>query len=326
MPRTDRRDFLQGLALGGGALLATRSLPARAADDPSAFSGRGQFERLTVSMVNAHVGAERPFSLLHASDTHLTAVYPHEPKERREFAAYRTKIFGGRQEEALRDTLEYARLHAEYLVHTGDLIDFRSEQNLDLVRLYLGGAPRTQVAVGNHEFSEGLGGEKKSRTEASKEPARAALAASYPQPIDFAAQVVNGVNFVTIDDVYGAVTAAQAEKFSKEAAKGLPIVLCMHVPFFTDESYRLTQLFWQNGRTAYRNEPLDDGGEGSDRWNQLHDPVTRDFIALLKAEKLLKLILTGHEHFFLQEPFSPTAKQVIAAGNYLHAANLIAID
>ena len=326
MSGMNRGDFLRGLACGGGALMATKALPVVAADDPSAFPGRGQFERLTVSMVRVHAGATRPFSLLHASDTHLTCAYPHEPHERREFARLRTRGFGGRQEEALRDTLEYARLHADYLVHTGDLIDFQSEQNLELVKMYFGGSPKSQVAMGNHEYSDGLGYHATPRTEAFKDTSRKTLTAAYPQPIDFAAQTVNGVNFITLDDVYGSVTAAQVEKFAAEVRKGLPIILCMHVPFHTEQSWMLTKLYWTNGRTRYAGEQPGEGEPGSDRHNQLHDPVTRDFIASLKKEPLLKALLVGHEHFFLQEQFSPTAVQIFAAGNYLHAANLIAID
>lgn len=322
----NRGEFLKGLVFGGGAVIATKSLPAVAADNPSAFPGRGQFERLTVSMVHVHAGATQPFSLLHVSDTHLADAYPHEPRERRDFAELRTRVFGGRQEEALRDTLEYARLHADYLVHTGDLIDFQSERNLDLVKMYFGGSPKTQVAMGNHEYSDGLGYHATPRTEAFKAGSREALSAAYPQPIDFAAQTVNGVNFITLDDVYGSVTAAQVEKFAAEVKKGLPIILCMHVPFHTETSWMLTKLYWTNGRTRYRGERPDVGAAGSDYHNQLHDPVTRDFIASLKREPLLKALLVGHEHFFLQEQFSPTAVQVFAAGNYLHAANLIAID
>lgn len=47
MSGMNRGDFLRGLACGGGALMATKALPVVAADDPSVFPGRGQFERLT---------------------------------------------------------------------------------------------------------------------------------------------------------------------------------------------------------------------------------------------------------------------------------------
>jgi len=50
---------------------------------------------------------------------------------------------------------------------------------------------------------------------------------------------------------------------------------------------------------------------------QLEDPVTRDFIAYLKGEKLLKGILAGHLHIAVQDRFSPTAMQYVVGGNFM---------
>ena len=133
-----RRDFLKGGAVAGG-LVATSALPAFA-DDPALFPQRGRWERLSIGYQHIKAGAERPFSILHISDTHLTAAYPHESEWTRTFMARRSKTFGGRQEEALRDSLDWAKLHVDYVIHTGDMIDGQSEANFDLVRKYFGEA------------------------------------------------------------------------------------------------------------------------------------------------------------------------------------------
>ena len=54
-----------------------------------------------------------------------------------------------------------------------------------------------------------------------------------------------------------------------------------------------------------------------ERKTQRTDPVTRDFIAYLRGEPLLKGILAGHLHFTMQDDFSPTAKQLVVGGNYM---------
>ena len=72
---------------------------------------------------------------------------------------------------------------------------------------------------------------QKVENEVTKSETRDRLAAAYPFDISFQSTVVNGVNFVALDDVYNAVTADQAGKFEAEVKKGLPIVLCMHCPF-----------------------------------------------------------------------------------------------
>jgi len=53
--------------------------------------------------------------------------------------------------------------------------------------------------------------------------------------------------------------------------------------------------------------------------------VTRDFIAYLKAQPLLKGILAGHEHLFAQDDFSTTARQYVVAGNFLFAAQEVLV-
>jgi UDP-2,3-diacylglucosamine pyrophosphatase LpxH len=50
---------------------------------------------------------------------------------------------------------------------------------------------------------------------------------------------------------------------------------------------------------------------------QLTDPVTKNFIAYLKTEKLLKGILAGHTHITVQDRFSPTAMEYVVGGNFM---------
>ena len=131
-----RRGFLAGGAALGG-LMASSALPVLA-DDPSLFPGRGRFERLSLNYHEIKAGASKPFTVLHISDTHLTAAYPDEGEWERKIAERRIRTFGGLQEEALRDSIAWAKLHTDYIVHTGDLIDFQSRANFDLVKKYYG--------------------------------------------------------------------------------------------------------------------------------------------------------------------------------------------
>lgn len=102
-----RRDFLSGGAALGG-LMATSALPALA-DDPSVFPNRGEFERLSLQFFEIDAGATKPFTLLHISDTHLTAAYPDGLPCAVRRAPGRTRTFGGRQEEAKREVRSSSR-------------------------------------------------------------------------------------------------------------------------------------------------------------------------------------------------------------------------
>ena len=309
----DRRSLLKRMA-GMGALVATSQLPALAEDDPTLFPKRGRFERLALNYGTVNIGLEKPFSILHISDTHLTAVYPHEDEKKQQLHKIRTTTFGGRQEEALRDSLDWARQHVDYVVHTGDLIDWQSEANFDLVKKYFGEG--VVGCLGNHEFSQHmwLSEPKETGTEQYKDLTRKKLQEVFPYDIELQSQVVGGVNFVTLDDVYGYVTERQVELFRKEVKKGLPIVLCMHVPFHTENIWRADIRFWHDEKSRFRNVAPDPSGEYK---RQQDDPVTSAFIAYLKTEPLLKAILAGHLHITIQDQFSPTATEYVVGGNFL---------
>ena len=317
----ERRTFLGGF-LGAGALVATSSLPARGEDKPSVFPSRGRFERLSVSISTVEIGLQKPFSVLHISDTHLTAAYPHESESKQMLCKCRTETFGGMQEAALRDSLDWAKSHTEFVVHTGDLIDWQSEANFDLVKKYFGSG--VCGCVGNHEFSPDmwLSDPAVRLTEEWKDRFRGRLHEIFQIDVVLQSRVVNGVNFVAMDDVFGYVTKTQVERFAAEVAKGLPIVLCMHVPFFSDGMWRATQHYWNTKTLRFASAGVPDAT--GDFLVQKNDATTRDFIAYLKGEPLLKAILAGHLHFAYEERFSPTTVQYVVGGNYLfHGRELL---
>ena len=313
----NRRDFIKS-AFAGGALIATADLPSLAKDDPSLFPERGKYERLSLSYATVRVGAERPFAVLHISDTHLCEAYDDEGEVTVKLRDMRRRTFGGCQEEALVDSIAWARKNVDYILHTGDIIDFQSRANFDLVKKHFGDA--MFGALGNHEFARHmwLAEEKEPKTEEWKDRTRAKLDEVFPFDVVLHSQVVNGVNFVTLDDVYGTVTERQVERFRAEVAKGLPIVLCMHVPFFTDDIWRATTQFWARSGSRFGDAAVPP--RKGDYQRQSEDLVTRDFIAYLKKEPLLKAILAGHEHVTIQDRFSETADEYVVGANFLFAA------
>ena len=296
-------------------MVAVSALPTLAKDDPSLFPKRGQWERLSLGYQHIEAGATRPFSILHISDTHLSAAYAHEGADKQELRRVRSQTFGGRQEEALRDSLAWARANVDHVLHTGDLIDWQSESNYDLVKKYYGAI--ALGTVGNHEYSPSmwLTKEKESKDDAWRAKSTAALSTAYPFDLSFRAQIVNGVNFVMLDDVFGTVSAKQAARFEAEAKKGLPIVLCMHVPFLTDFIWQAKCKYWRGVGKKFTSAALP---EPEDYYKvQREDAVTQDFIRYLKSEKLLKGILAGHLHIAVQDRFSPTAMEYVVGGNFL---------
>ena len=74
-----RRNFV-------GSLVAAAALPSLAADDPSVFPARGRNERLALAYQHIHLGLDKPFSVLHISDTHLMGVDGRDGEDVRAFA------------------------------------------------------------------------------------------------------------------------------------------------------------------------------------------------------------------------------------------------
>jgi len=311
----NRRGFLKALT-GGGALIAASQLPSFAKDDPLVFPQRGKWERLSVGYVRIDAGATKPFSVLHISDTHLTSAYPGENLNKQRLAQWRTRTFGGRQEEALRDSLAWAKENADFVLHTGDLIDWQSEANLDQAcraydEIFL-------ASVGNHEYTPEMwmSDPKCTNDEAYKALTGGELKKAFRErDVTFSATQFNGVNFIVIDDVYGTVTESQVELFRAEVKKGMPIVLCMHVPFYSDHIWMAHEIYWKKSGGKFTTAAVPEAR--GDYARQLSDKTTRDFITYLKTEPLLKGILAGHLHIDVNDRFSPTAMQYVVAGNFM---------
>lgn len=308
-----RREFIKG-SLAFGGFVAAAGLPAFA-DNPKHFPKRGAFERLSIIGCHVDAGAEKPFSILHISDTHLTAASPDDSEWARKEARRRSLTFGGRQEEALRDSLTWAKKHVDYVVHTGDLIDFQSQANFDLARKYFGDG--MFGCIGNHEFYHG----QKVENEKTKGETREAVAAAFPFDISVASKTVNGVNFVALDNVYGHITAAQMTRLEAEFKKGLPVILCMHCPLMTRNISRVSSKFWD--MTSPKAVP-DVGGFKEVTANA--NATFKDYNNWLKAQPLLKCILAGHIHVSVSDRFSPTCVEHVVGGNFLFHGQEITIS
>ena len=117
----NRREFLGGF----GGLVAVSALPAVAASKRAAA--------MSVNYISLPIGAARPFSVFHISDTHLKGLAPTDGEKVRKHLAPR--FVGYDPEEALADSIRWAqRRKCDYLLHTGDLIDCATDGNVALLK------------------------------------------------------------------------------------------------------------------------------------------------------------------------------------------------
>ena len=306
----NRREFLRGGLAAAGGLLAVPALPALA-PAPRA-------REFSVNFISLDVGAERPFSVFHITDTHLKAVAETDPEEVRRHVAGR--FLGYDPEDALAASIDYARRRrVEYLLHTGDLIDCATDGNVALLRKYFGAHGNILYAPGNHEYATTYAAPRAGESEADFRAVNTAkVQVAVPVDLGFSARVVNGVDFVMIDDVYGTIAPRAVELFRREVKKGLPIILALHVPLCTDGLWRICARKGSSGKSP-ASEPLADyvvpDVSGAYRV-QRTDPVTAAFVEELRQEPLLKAIFAGHWHVAASDRFSPTAVEYVGAANF----------
>jgi len=321
----NRREFVGfGAAFVAGLpVVAAQASGEAAAARPNRLKG---FEPLKVKRIRIEVGAERPFRAFHLSDTHVARADATEKDPRKVTLAAERSSFLRFGEHYLEEAVHLARAEKALLLHTGDMIDFVSNANLRYTGLTFG-SDDWFVAAGNHEFSRYVG---EAREDAAyKAGSWERVQASYPNDLAFASRVVNGVNFVSFDDVYYTVAPDVLGKLEREVGKGLPIVLMCHVPFHTPKHYA-HNIAHTKGVCSYLmgtpDELVDTWGGKHDfpagqEWRdravqQRADAPTKEFVRYVMAQKLVKAVLTGHCHGYWEERLSPTAVQYTAAGTF----------
>lgn len=295
-----RREFF---GLGSGALMAA-ALPTFKveSDSPPRTQINKAFRRspLLIHRHRIEVGASAPFKALHVSDSHLTLCNSRENDPRKVELSMRRSSPWPSNWHYFEEAVHHARENGEMLLHTGDLIDFVSIANLEAAgRAFCD--DDWFVCAGNHEYSKYVGEARED--EKYKQDSYARVQGIYPNDLTLASRVVNGVNFVAIDDVYMYVPGKAVERFRNEVEKGLPIVVMCHCPLFSEEFYEYE--IKRRGRVNLV-AMTDDTAKGRKR---NADPTTYEFVRYLRSEKAVKAVLSGHIHFHCVNRFSETAIQ-----------------
>ena len=266
-------------------------------------------KKLNIIQTRIPIGLEKPIRFLHVTDTHITR---DDPSGRRR----REEVFNVDYENCAEDyflqAIDYAKKENIPVLHTGDMIDFLSKGNFDFMDQYFMDLDY-MYAAGNHDFCHWVG---RAREDYSyKWENIKAIAPHVKSNLYFDSHVIDGVNFVTLDDSYYLISDAQTEMLRAEAAKGYPIVLAMHVPLYTEAFARATM---DNNPCAYLTgapEELLVGYPEDRRKQQTPDEATLRAIDYIKNEPLIKVLITGHVHRNLEDLFAGKP-QIATKGSY----------
>ena len=311
MNMTRRRFF----GLGVSSLAA--AVAERFAFGASLPDGYGCASDFKPTTLEIKVGAKKPFRALHFSDSHLNFMSAAEQVSEGAKRAFKNRVPVFPQSLVnFQASVDYARRNSLLMLHTGDLVDYESEANYAISGRTLGKMADFHFAIGNHEYWNPKGG--KTRGEIRSRAQKA-----FANDVQVASRVVNGVNFVAFDDANNNVSADVCRRVKDEFAKGLPVVLMMHVPFYTPATFEWSFVTLGCGERAGTADITGVPAEivrSKYRANQIDynvpRPPTLELMAFLKEQRTLKTILCGHMHTAFSDRFSDTATQYIVGGNF----------
>lgn len=248
-----------------------------------------------------NIGAEKPFTVLHASDTHITLADSRDGKRKTDLAEGRQNCFP-KADEMFEKLIEMQNETGNLLVYTGDLIDFVSQKNLEKAKEF---SQKTDCffAAGNHEFSLYVGEAKEDAAYRNQSLDR--VQAAFGNDIRFSSRIVNGVNFVAVDNSYYFFEQWQLDGLKAEVEKGLPIVLCMHNPVYSAELYEYLLNREGRDRPAYLMSVPEEKMKHytPDRYEQQkEDAVTHEAYEFILNCDRIKTLLVGHVHCSFEFP------------------------
>ena len=277
------------------------------------------YKSLKIDELTIKIGAKKPFKFLHASDIHLARFDPEKPCNR--FEDIRDNI-----DTYFIQLCEYCRENNIPMVDTGDIIDFISTANLEFMKETLEGVDHI-YAAGNHDFCHWVGDATENNQYKWRNMKK--VAKYFDCNLHFDSRIINGVNFVTIDDGYYLFTQGQFDMLKAEVARDLPIILCLHVPLYTQ---KLGQRALDNGTPTYLTatplEIIETYKDPQRRFQQEADDVTLRMVDYIKNEPLIKAVFAGHTHTpdHFDEALTDTKMQYVSSCAYNGLARLVTVE
>ncbi len=241
-----------------------------------------------IKKTTIQIGLEKPLKILHITDSHLPFYCESDTEDMIRQAKKRNEKRSVRN---LNKLMKYAEKNCDIVVHSGDLIDFISKPCIEFAREFLKN-DRVLFVAGNHEYCRYDGAKEDM---AHRRKSLEIMGGELCPGMFYNSHIVNGVNFIGIDDSFHQTEYEQLDFLKKEVEKGYPVILFMHAPLYEKKLYKKSYKFW-NGEicllgsdTAIHPEVKGDIAEPTASSKAFYEYVT--------GEPLIKAVLAGHLHF-----------------------------
>ena len=257
------------------------------------------------------LGIGHAVRFLHITDTHIALDDPGKETDR--YTCF-DHDFPGCSQTYFQMACRYAAENHIPMLNTGDFFDFLSERNFAFADTYLRPTD-TIYAAGNHDFCHCVGAAKEDYAYKWEQIRRSAP--HLPNNLYFYSRLIDGVNFVTLDNSYYLMTDGQTELLRAEAARGYPIVLGIHTPLFTGE--QADRVLANGNPCAYMvgaPQVYLDRYPADRRAQQTPDEATRRAVAYIESEPMIRLIVAGHIHLNSEATLPGGTLQITTDGSY----------
>ena len=243
-----------------------------------------------------YLGLVQPIRILQVSDCHLSGCCEEDSekakaKSKKKTAEFLKETGGVTQEQRLKEALD---LSAEYdaLVLTGDIADSPSRANLELLASMLEGR-RYLYTFGNHDYYTY---DSDSGNADDRERFLDDFLRFLPCDPTMDSLQVGGVNLVALDDSLAQFSALQLEFLKAEAAKGLPILLFLHLPVYSPTFVPQAYEWWDSSMcVGTPADVLASHGETDPKMRA--EAETLLMLDYIREEPLIKAIFASHLHF-----------------------------
>lgn len=188
-------------------------------------------EGLDVRHITVEAGLETSFDFAMITDTHLISVDGEYDSDDQKIKAKARKVYFQGAEEKLVRAMSYfdATASLKKITHLGDVVDASTTDTwLSFVDIMGERLNNTIIAPGNHEFTNYLDGFPE--TVEGRDAYYANFVEYMKNEPNFYSEIVNGVNFVAMDNALTYFTEDQNTKLQAEIDKGYSIILLYHVP------------------------------------------------------------------------------------------------
>jgi len=237
-------------------------------------------------------GLKKTYNFFHISDVHAAVSFPGDSEEEAALAEKQTKQWTtdgiappDAFDRALKTVGEFAAENKDTvtaLMIAGDGVDYHSGSNVRFLKERMEACPVDVLYVhGNHEGARI--GEMVPHMRAFY-PSYAELMGKNPA---FWVKDYGELLIIGMDDSDKKITEEQLRLLKEQLERKIPVILVMHIPFYTDEIYEPLKARWGEGGTVYFSLDKDNC-----------TALTAEFRDIVKdPENCIAAVMAGHVHF-----------------------------